>query len=70
MSSAASSSRWNRLNSINVVGGIVIAAAVRTVHVVELDVVVQIAADEIHGFVDLHRFGEFAVGLEVSRLIS
>ncbi len=54
MSSTASSSRRNGLNSIDVVGGIVIAAAVRTVHVVELDVVVQIAADEIHGFVDLH----------------
>ena len=56
------------LNRINVVGRVGVAVAVIAVDIIELDIVIHVAADEVHSFVDLDRLGELAVGLQVSGL--
>ena len=41
-----------------------------TVHIIELDIVIQIASNKVHSVRDLDRLGELSVRLEVPRLIS
>jgi hypothetical protein len=57
-----------KLNGINVVDRIDIAVAVVAIDIVELNVVIQIAAHKVHGLVDLDRLWELAVGLQVAGL--
>ena len=46
-----------------------VAVVAPAAHVVaKLDIVVQVAADKVHGLVDLHGLGELAVGLQVPGL--
>merc|ERR1711997_227427 len=51
-----------------------VVALVRTralrVNIVELNVIVEVASDKVHSFIDLDRFREFAIGLQVARFVS
>jgi hypothetical protein len=57
------------LNSVNVVRFITGARVVTVAITAELDVIVQVAPDEVHRLVDLDRLWEFSVGFQVSRFI-
>ena len=56
------------LYGINVVDRVGIAVTVVAVHIVELNVVVHVAADKVDCLVDLDRFGKLTVGLQVAGL--